>query len=355
MINYNNYIYDESYVFGKQSLKERLEKQLGDFGEQLVMTLLGRLTGYSVAFVDQEGADLIASDKKGNGYAISVKSSQIGPTENETKVFKKKDQKKLCAFANEFGLIPAVAMIIIPKDFAFIDVYLLTLEGFQELADRNSNSIEENAVKAVANGFQINNYSLGTGKSPSHSDKHHYLNYLHTNGLINHVRLDVQNRESFGKDLRPKEKKYTTELLKDENLKRQLGDFGEYFLAMLLGQIKKYKVARVDHVGADLIATDRQAKKYAISVKTRTEGSYNFEENYYTCKRPTPKHELGKLQDFAEKYNMIPVVACVFVKPDFKGIDIYISSLKNWLDIGFSGKYAAVQYNSIPPLDQIAP
>lgn len=133
-INYDGYIYAENCVFGKQELKERLEKQLGDFGEQLVMTMLGRIARYSVALVDHEGADLIASDKHGHEYAISVKSYQIGPTENETKVFKIVDQEKLCEFADNFDLIPAVAMIIIPKDFAFIDMYLMTLAGFQHLA-----------------------------------------------------------------------------------------------------------------------------------------------------------------------------------------------------------------------------
>ena len=138
MLNYDNYSYNPECVFDKQSRKERLEQQLGDFGEQLVMTLLGRVAKYSVAYVDHEGADLIATDSENNEkrYAISVKSAQIGPNENETKVFKYVDQKKLCNFSKDFGLIPAVAMLFIPKDFAFIDVYLITLDAFIKLSQK---------------------------------------------------------------------------------------------------------------------------------------------------------------------------------------------------------------------------
>lgn len=53
---------------------DRLSKQLGDFGEQLVMFLVGRIYEHRVAYVDHVGADLIATDKKGKRYAISVKS-----------------------------------------------------------------------------------------------------------------------------------------------------------------------------------------------------------------------------------------------------------------------------------------
>lgn len=349
MIDYNKYEFDENCVFGKQKLKERLEKQLGDFGEQLVMTLLGRLARYSVALVDHEGADLIASDKKGNNYAISVKTYQIGPNENETKVFENKDQNKLCVFGKDFNLIPAVAMIIIPKDFAFIDVYLMTLAGFNKLANKDENNVETNAIKKVQKGLQINNYSLGTGKFPKHSDKNGYLKYLHSNELIEHVRLDVQNRQSFRKGLVPDKEaniKYLKGIYKqdDKNLKRQLGDAGEFLLIMLIGRLKQYKVARVDHVGADIIATDRKGNRFAISVKTTVEKSYAFNE-LYSSGRVKKKHELTKLVEFAQKYEMQEVLAIIFIEPDFSKINIYISSLKNWLDLAWSSKYGtAIQY-----------
>jgi len=344
-INYDGYIYAENCVFGKQELKERLEKQFGDFGEQLVMTMLGRIARYSVALVDHEGADLIASDKRGHEYAISVKSYQIGPTENETKVFKTVDQEKLCEFADNFDLIPAVAMIMIPKDFAFIDMYLMTLAGFQYLATDKDTAVK-NAITKVDKGLQINNYSLGTGKNPHHSDKYGYLNYLHNHEYIKHIRLDVHNRSDFfEKDLKPYEKVHMKLTEKDGNLSRQLGDFGEYFLLMLLGQLKKYKVARVDHVGADLIACDSDGNKYAISVKTSRKEKYTFYENYTSEKQRSPKNELSKLEDFAHKYkDMKPVVAMVFIGKTFNKLDVYIAGLDTWLDIAFSKKYEGIQY-----------
>ena len=57
----------------------RWSKQFGDFGEQLVMYLIGRQKNMKVALVDHAGADLIASDlgNKENRYAISVKSHTL--------------------------------------------------------------------------------------------------------------------------------------------------------------------------------------------------------------------------------------------------------------------------------------
>lgn len=37
----------------------------------------------------------------------------------------------------------------------------------------------------------------------------------------------------------------------------------------LIGRIYANRIAYVDHVGADLIATDKKEKSYAISVKSR--------------------------------------------------------------------------------------
>ena len=68
----------------------RWSKQFGDFGEQLVMYLIGRQKNMKVALVDHAGADLIASDlgNKENRYAISVKSHtlNIKISENDVNV-----------------------------------------------------------------------------------------------------------------------------------------------------------------------------------------------------------------------------------------------------------------------------
>lgn len=129
-MNYENYKYNPECVFSKQEEEEkenrkpnRLSKQLGDFGEQFVITLLGRLAKYKVILVDHEGADLIATkdDKK---YAISVKARQFGPSESSTITFTKDSQEKLCKFAKAFDAIPAVSLVLMPRDLAYIDVYI---------------------------------------------------------------------------------------------------------------------------------------------------------------------------------------------------------------------------------------
>lgn len=44
---------------------------------------------------------------------------------------------------------------------------------------------------------------------------------------------------------------------------------------------------------------------------------------------------------------MIPAVACIFIKDGFKGIDIYISSLDNWIKTACFNDSKAVSYNAI--------
>lgn len=344
MINYDNYQYNERCVFKKQEQNEPLGKQLGDFGEQLVITMLGRIAKYSVAQVDHEGADLIAVDPESNKrYAISVKSAQFGPEESESKAFKIKDQVKLCVYAKEMDLIPAVAMIFIPRDFAFIDLYMVTLDHLRELADKGNKNAKESTIKfdLRTGGIRINNYALGAGESNTYNEKKSKrFKFLHNNEYIKHIRMDVHNRDNFleglhscddGMGVRSIQELVKEMQYKDGNLSRQLGDLGENLLMMLLGQQKGYKVSRVDHVGADLIATDKQGIKYAISVKTRQAESYTFNERYTSTSVKNPKRGLSKLDEFATKYNMIPVIAYLFIRDNVGEIDIYVSTLSNWI------------------------
>lgn len=54
---------------------ERLPKQLGDFGEQLMTFIIGRIYGHRVACVDHVGADLLEPGNAAKGTNISkVKS-----------------------------------------------------------------------------------------------------------------------------------------------------------------------------------------------------------------------------------------------------------------------------------------
>lgn len=117
---------------------DRLSKQLGDFGEQLVMFIIGRLYEHRVAYVDHVGADLIVTDKNQKKYAISVKS-RVFTTDGPQFEFDNDQQTKLREFANSFELIPAVAFVCIDpidiyKDIN-IDVYIIELDDFVKLAN----------------------------------------------------------------------------------------------------------------------------------------------------------------------------------------------------------------------------
>lgn len=101
----------------------RWSKQFGDFGEQLVMYLIGRHKNMKVALVDHAGADLIASDlgNKANRYAISVKSHSLNVSVNNGKVdmeskcytFDEHNVTELWNFARNFDLQPALSMVIV--------------------------------------------------------------------------------------------------------------------------------------------------------------------------------------------------------------------------------------------------
>ena len=104
----------------------RWSKQFGDFGEQLVMYLIGRQKNMKVALVDHAGADLIASDlgNKENRYAISVKSHtlNIKISENDVNVesklynFDEHNIKQLKSFAENFALKPVVSIVIVQPE-----------------------------------------------------------------------------------------------------------------------------------------------------------------------------------------------------------------------------------------------
>lgn len=122
----------------KKQNDERLSKQLGDFGEQLVMFIIGRLYEHRVAYVDHVGADLIATDGNQKKYAISVKS-RVFTSDGPQQPFDEEQQTKLREFAESFGLIPAVAFVCIDKINMYndinIDVYIIELDDFVKLAN----------------------------------------------------------------------------------------------------------------------------------------------------------------------------------------------------------------------------
>ena len=90
----------------------RLPKQYGDFGEALVMLVLGRHKRMKVALVDHTGADIIATAADGSArYAVSVKSRNFSPRENKGYEFSRHNITMLQEFSDAFGLTPAVAFV----------------------------------------------------------------------------------------------------------------------------------------------------------------------------------------------------------------------------------------------------
>lgn len=118
---------------------------------------------------------------------------------------------------------------------------------------------------------------------------------------------------------------------KDDRWAKQFGDFAESLTMYVLGQLKNMSVALIDHVGADVIASDRSNSsiRYAISVKGRniptTESkSFNFSQG-----------NIDKLTETANVFGMIPAVSFVFVDEmeGTKKIRIFVAELKNLLDM----------------------
>jgi len=110
----------------------RAPKLLGDFGEGLVTYALIR-KGYEVAYVDHVGADLIAEKTK-RRFAISVKTRLFKKDSKESRVFavKKSDLDKLKYFANQFGMVPLFALLIIVVDEQMMHLLLMPVAELKQ-------------------------------------------------------------------------------------------------------------------------------------------------------------------------------------------------------------------------------
>lgn len=118
---------------------------------------------------------------------------------------------------------------------------------------------------------------------------------------------------------------------KDDRWAKQFGDFAECLVMYTLGQLKNMSVALIDHVGADLIAADRNdcTRRYAISVKGRNfpiseSKSFNLSQG-----------NIDKLVETSNVFGMIPAVAFVFVDEmeTSKKIRIFFMLLEDMLDM----------------------
>lgn len=115
------------------------------------------------------------------------------------------------------------------------------------------------------------------------------------------------------------------EILKDKRLPKQRGDFGEMLALFILGSLRNYRVAVVDHVGADLIATDPQesGNKYAISVKTRMFATDGPDTGISLAHQEA-------LTAFADSFDLIPAICFVMMDFPLTYIDVYMMTLENF-------------------------
>lgn len=110
---------------------------------------------------------------------------------------------------------------------------------------------------------------------------------------------------------------------KDKRLPKQFGDFAENLITYYLGRYKDMRVALVDHIGADIIATKiDEEKKYAISVKGRNFPKTESKSLLFDL------HNVEMLEDFASSFDMIPTIAFVFVDEMEQDVKIRIFILK---------------------------
>lgn len=134
----------------------RLPKQYGDFGEALVMLVLGRYKRMKVALVDHTGADIIASTQDGSArYAVSVKSRNFSPRENKGYEFSRHNIAMLQEFADAFGLIPAVAFVF-SDSMDGDDKIRVLICALATLASMSSDVACEYVIPSKNGGYHIN-------------------------------------------------------------------------------------------------------------------------------------------------------------------------------------------------------
>jgi hypothetical protein len=128
---------------------------------------------------------------------------------------------------------------------------------------------------------------------------------------------------------------------------KQLGDFGEGLVTYALIR-KKFEVAYVDHVGADLIA-EKSGRRIAISVKTRLFRPGSKESRMIMVYSSGIK----KLENFSEQFERKPVFAQVICFADEKIIHLLMirtSDIKNVLPEiknGYSIRFGNKNFNQL--------
>ena len=99
---------------------------------------------------------------------------------------------------------------------------------------------------------------------------------------------------------------------------KRIGDFGEGLVTYALIR-KGFQVACVDDIGADLIAWGR-GHRYAVSVKTRLFRPGSRESRVTVIE----KDHLCKLRVFAERFEMVPLLAQAVCLADDAVIHLFL-------------------------------
>lgn len=102
---------------------------------------------------------------------------------------------------------------------------------------------------------------------------------------------------------------------------KQIGDFGEDLVTYTLIR-KGYEVAKVDHVGADLIA-EKQGARFAISVKTRMFAAESKESMGVLVSHG----DIKKIEYFSQQFGLTPLTAHAYIVTKEDTIHLVIMSL----------------------------
>ncbi len=124
-------------------------------------------------------------------------------------------------------------------------------------------------------------------------------------------------------DLLSNGQKAETPMIQQSRAPKLLGDFGEGLVTYTLIR-KKFEVAVVDHVGADLIA-EKNGARFAISVKTRLFRESTNEGLAFVIE----EEHLNKLDYFAGQFAMIPMFASVICLADENSIHMILTRSDN--------------------------
>ncbi len=122
---------------------------------------------------------------------------------------------------------------------------------------------------------------------------------------------------------------------------KRIGDFGEGLVTYAMIR-KGFEVSLVDDIGADLIAAGR-GQRYAVAVKARL-FRHGSKESRVTVVEWEP---LRKLQVFAQRFQMVPLMAQVVCLADDAMIHLFLfhaAQLRDVLPVvknGFSIRFGA--------------